>query len=531
MMRPGSQPSLGAAIRNVDPASLARRSLPLHPLLLAAYAVLFLYASNLDDADLGQVIPVLLVVEAVVAGILIVASLVLRDAARAAILVSAGVALFFGYRHVAVLTAESPIAGRPVQLLWALIGLGAVLLAWRGGRPLRIATRALNALGLALILVASLVIVPHELAQVGNAAPPPAPVPAEGPTAPGSEPLRDIWFLVLDRYGSAESLELNYGIEEQLTPWLAAQGFHVTPDAHANYWRTSLSMASVLNLDYIDALTPGLSAADRLKDHAAGRFLTDLGYRYIHIGSIFGPTRTALRATDNPLLENTSDFAAAVFDSSLARTIVRWIGEDKIDPRRQRQADWARFELDALDAAVNVPGPKFVFGHLLLPHPPYVFDAEGNLVSDAADARRSRSEAYEAQMQYLDSRLKKLLEPLLALPEAERPIVVVMADEGPYPARYEGNPQIAGPDPDFDWSGVTDEELRIKFGILHAMLLPGVDPDRVPQEFTAVNTLRFLFDEYFDADLPLRPDRVLIPGRSAQEPVDVADRLGIGAAP
>jgi len=77
---------------------------------------------------------------------------------------------------------------------------------------------------------------------------------------------------------------------------------------------------------------------------------------------------------------------------------------------------------------------------------------------------------------------------------------------------------------------VTDEELRIKFGILHAMLLPGVDPDRVPHPLTAVNTLRFVFDEYFDAELPLRPDRVLIPGRSAQEPVDISDRLGIGAA-
>ena len=55
-----------------------------------------------------------------------------------------------------------------------------------------------------------------------------------------------------------------------------------------------------------------------------------------------------------------------------------------------------------------------------------------------------------------------------------------MADEGPYPKRYEGNPLIQGPDPDFDWSTVTDEELRIKYGILHAMLLPGVDDARRP---------------------------------------------------
>ena len=144
---------------------------------------------------------------------------------------------------------------------------------------------------------------------------------------------------------------------------------------------------------YLDTLPEGQSAADRLWDHAAGRFLTDLGYRYIHIGSIFGPTRSAGRAAVNPLLENTSDFAAALFDSSLAPTIVRWASQAKLDPRRQRQADWGRFQLDTLDDAVREPGPKFVFAHLLLPHPPYVFDADGALVPDDADADRSTAEA------------------------------------------------------------------------------------------------------------------------------------------
>ncbi len=50
-------------------------------------------------------------------------------------------------------------------------------------------------------------------------------------------------------------------------------------------------------------------------------------------------------------------------------------------------------------------------------------------------------------MTYLDTRIKALLEPLLALPEEERPIIVLMADEGPYPKRYEGNPLIQGPIP------------------------------------------------------------------------------------
>jgi len=500
----------------------AGRPVPIHPLLLAAYAVLFLYASNLGEADVGQVVPVLLVVVAVVGVLLVGGGLVLRDAGRAAVLLSASVALFFGYRHVQILTADLPVAGRPIQLVWVALGLGALVLAWKGGRALRTATRALNAVGLGLVAVALMTIVPHELGQLGRAEPSQVPVAPAPPPAAGG--MRDIWFLVFDRYGSAESLRLNYGIEERLSPWLAEQGFHVTSDAYANYSRTRLSLASVLNLDYLDALPRGTSVAELLRNHAAGRFLVGLGYRYIHIGSRYGPTQTSVLATVNRTLNDTSEFASALFHSTLGPVIVRLTGG--LDTRRQLQLDWARFELDALTRTLAEPGPKFVFAHLLLPHPPYVFDEHGQVVPDEADARRSTAQAYEAQMRYLDTRIQALLDPLLALPEGERPIVVVTADEGPYPARYEGNPLIQGPDPDFDWTSVTDDELRIKFGIIHAMLLPGVDASDVPRTMTAVNTFRFLFQRYYGADLPLLPDRILVPTADGGNR-DVAGRLGV----
>ena len=499
--------------------STVTRGLPLHPLLFAGYAVLFLYASNLAEVEIGQGLLALTVVVGIVAVLLAIGTVVFRDAARAAILLSAFVVFFFGYRHVAIIAADSPLSGRPLQVLWLLLGGAALLIAWKGGRPLRVATKALNAISAGLVLVALLAIVPYEVGEATASSAEPATAAPEPSGATGGEPLRDIWVLVLDRYGSAESLRLNYGIEETLTGWLSEHGFHVTPGAHANYPRTSQSLASSLNLDYLSELKA--PAKTWLNDHVVGRYLTGLGYRYIHIGSRYEPTRTAVSATVNRKLDNTSDFATALFDSSLAPAVIERLGMANMDIRRQRQAAWGEFELDALDETLAEPGPKFVFAHLLLPHPPYVFDAEGNVVPDDVDRKRSTSEAYEQQMQYLDSRIKALLEPLLATPEEDRPIIVVMADEGPYPKRYEGNPLIQGPDPDFDWSTITDEELRIKYGILHAMLLPGIEDPQVPPDLTSVNTFRYLFDTYFDADLPLLEDRIFTKGH-----LDVADRLG-----
>ena len=333
--------------------------------------------------------------------------------------------------------------------------------------------------------------------------------------------------MVFDRYGSAESLRLNYGIEEQLTPWLADRGFHVTPDALANYQRTSLSLASSLNLDYLDRLPGNQTNRQLLYDHAAGRFLTDRGYRYVHIGSRYGPTQTAARATVNRVLGGTSDFANAVIDSSLAGPLAKRLGLANEASYRQRQLDWARFDLDAIDQTVDEPGPKFVFAHVLLPHPPYVLDEQGNAVPNDVAAKRTTAENYEQQMRYLDTRIEAVVDRLLDVPEEEQPIIVLMADEGPYPKHYEGNPLIQGPDPDFDWSSITDEELRIKYGILHAMFLPGVDEADIPEEMTSVNTFRFLFSEYFGADLPLLPNRILIPNSDGSGFDDVAARLGV----
>ena len=266
----------------------------MHPLLLAAYAVLFLYASNLSEADFGQVLPVLILVLGIVGALLVAGSLVLRDALRAAVLLSAFVALFFGYRHVAILTDGLPIEGRPVQRCGSRSDSGRF--CWRG----------------AVVAAAR----GHAGAQCDWACPrdrrarhdrsprawpgrrgartrlpchPPVALEGRAPRhlVPGLRPLR------LRRVP-----RLNYGIEEELTPWLAARGFHVTPDAHANYARTRLSLASILNLDYLDALR-GRPVAELLQDHAVGRFLTDLGYRYIHIGSRYQPTRTSPLANVN----------------------------------------------------------------------------------------------------------------------------------------------------------------------------------------------------------------------------------------
>jgi hypothetical protein len=73
--------------------------------------------------------------------------------------------------------------------------------------------------------------------------------------------------------------------------------------------------------------------------------------------------------------------------------------------------------------------------------------------------------------------------------------VIVQADEGPLACRS------------VDCVGETAEYFKIRSGVLNAMYLPGIEA-RLPERFTSVNTFRFVFREYFGADLPPLPDRV-----------------------
>ena len=172
------------------------------------------------------------------------------------------------------------------------------------------------------------------------------------------------------------------------------------------------------------------------------------------------------------------------------------------------QAQWA-----LLDEIADDPGPKYIFAHILLPHPPYVFLEDGTFAPARADQA--------SQLAHTNDMLQRFLEPLLALPEDERPIVILQADEGPYPRR------LAREQRDFEWAEATDEELLTKFGILNAWLLPGPEGEApLPADMTAVNTYPELFRRAFGADIADQPDRVLASSVDTLfETVDVTGRI------
>lgn len=511
------------SLRDVPPVAgptLAQRleRLPFHWLLFAAYPVLFLYAQNIGELEPDElIIPLLIVMGLAAIGFIVLSRVI--DTRRAAIIVS-GLAI--------LLALYGPLDAnmQPYLRSWLLraailaaSGLLVVVVALRLRGGLGTATLALDALAVVLVGFTAIPIAQQLVTSATTTRDAGAEVPI---TASGPGTTRDIWWLIFDRYGSDRVLEGELGVaDNDLMPWLEERGFHALTDAHANYVRTSLSLASTLHLTHLDGVAQRMGTDSGsygpifrwLKDHPVGRFLRSQGYRYSQVGSWFPPTRESSIADEMLRPGEAQDFGTLVKDATVLSLLKR------LGPTGKVERDFvgsANYQWQQFARLCREPGPHFVFGHVLLPHPPYVFHADGTPATDEDPS------SYAEQVAYLNDRIREVVDCLQDRPPEDQPIIILQADEGPYPTRY------AHDNDGFDWATATPSELAMKFEILDAMYLPGLPEGVQPPatDMSSVNTFRYLLSSYFGADLPLLPDRVFTsPRQLPYDLTDVTDRL------
>ncbi len=332
---------------------------------------------------------------------------------------------------------------------------------------------------------------------------PPPPAGAAGRDA-GRPP--DIYHLVFDRYGSASTLRDVYGIETWIGDRLEDRGFYVAGESHSNYLKTAPSLASTFHMDYLDALArDGRVPPDSwhpmfemLDDHRVGRFLGARGYRRLQFGSWWVGT------FDSRIADENHPFGFSEFGMLyLRRTMLRPAFHALPDTPLTMRLDWDNAQCQRVPRKVErikaiEPGeqPLHVFAHFLVPHGPYIFTAEGECLTPAQARERGGRQGYIDQIAYADRIIADLVSTLLARDPA--PIVVIQADEGPFPER----------DGRIPWHEAPPGALRVKTGILNAFYFPNGNPAELSPEITPVNTYRVLFNAVFGTSFPILPDRI-----------------------
>ena len=506
-------------------------SFPWHPLLFAAYPVIFLFALNAaEQVNLDPLWMPMLIAVQVAAVLLVGLELLLRDWYRAGLVSSVLVIGFFGYGHAWNAVADTIGSQWPMIVAWVLLVAGGVALALRARTVAPTISRGLNVIAAILLLLNAWSLGSTMVAF--GAAPPAEDLSSLELAPPDPDDPPDVYYVILDRYAGSTALREAYDFDNE--PFLTAleeRGFTVARLAHANYIKTPLSLASSLNMDFLDleALEEEAeSAKDRTPIHQAlreplvvPRALKEIGYQYVQIANWWTPTQANVDADRVFRYEGQDEFTSALTQT----TFLRAFGDPNAAP--DDPWDWPvmrennLYALDRLDEVTELPGPKYVFAHLVTTHPPFVHNADGSFTGRQQVAALGQAESYRRQLTYANGRMIGFIDRVLARdPDA---VIMLQADEGPFPARYRDDEW------GFDWEDATDAELEEKFGILYAMRVPGADlrAEGFHDALTPVNAFRIIFNARFGTDLPLLPDRSWTHPNLYRfyDPVEVTDRL------
>src|SRR5918993_1680579 len=196
-----------------------------------------------------------------------------------------------------------------------------------------------------------------------------------------SEQAPDIYYIVLDGMSRLDTLRGVYGIDVGAFAYgLAARGFSVAAQSSSNYSQTHLSLASALNMTYLDDLAHSMGdSADRTplrilvqRSRAISR-LRDAGYEFVMIGSDYSLTITHPQADrcDCALVSGLSELESALIDRSPFRVLSL---ENHTFGAHSRKV---LHSFDSIAALRRGTRPMLVFAHILSPHPPFVLNKDG----------------------------------------------------------------------------------------------------------------------------------------------------------
>ncbi len=253
--------------------------------------------------------------------------------------------------------------------------------------------------------------------------------------------------------------------------------------------------ASSLNFDYLDKLGTFIPGSDDrgqlqvlIKQSAVRKSLEAAGYKTVAFATGFSWTQwdTAnYYLAPQSKVGELNEFEGLLLETTFARLIQDYSLLGKQDSGSSLYRERTLFALDKLDKLSYIKEPKFVFVHLIIPHPPYVFGPTGGPVAaNEVGTTKSSNEAnhYRDQAIYISSRMQEIVPKIIAN-SARPPIIVIQGDHGPTVA---SNPQS-----------------RMKN--LSVYYLPGVDAKLYPT-ITPVNSFRVIFNAYFGQNLPLLDD-------------------------
>ncbi|MFA6449424.1 MAG: hypothetical protein WCX65_08155 [bacterium] len=480
-----------------------------HPLLFAIYPVAFYYIHNIREVRFSETLGAFAF--SILGTVMLYTILwrLLKNGAKAALVATIALFMFYSFKQFTdisfQLLGNTALAGIAKQRYFTTVWTLALLAFCAAATASRINYSAVTS----ILNLSSIVLIALPLFSIKTSLPAAVKewnagrlkkielLSSAKPEKTRINPPPDIYYLIFDRFPNNKTLEQYFNSDvNHLITGLESKGFYVPEKSICNYPHTPLSIASLLNMEYID-LPENVKATNSyspiktmMQDSAARRFLLPYGYKWVNLGSKSLPTNynpLAYYDKSNVRKGIINEFSLYVFNSTLA--FPYW---DKIfriqKTNRLRMLQHIR---DLEEMPTFIEGPKFVLFHALLPHPPVIFRYDGALLSNEELSALGAKKAFVGQVIYTSGKMLEIADELLSqYPENRKPIIVMQSDEGPLAHYY----------------SLPDHKADIRCRNFSALYLPGLTESErkaLPEDMSNVNTLRLIFNLYFGANYPL----------------------------
>ncbi len=496
------------------------------PITLSMYPVLSLLATNIAQVQWLDALRAFIVSILIACIVYALLDFWLRDDLRAAVLSTFFLLLFFSYGHVYTLIEDLTLFSinigrhRYLSVVWVLL----FILGWVWvKKSYRFFTEMRGIFNIASIILVSIPILKILSFEI---APSHTTVDTENEEtyelelvdviddsrAPEIDTLPDIYYIILDMYTRGDILknELNFDNFSFLED-LEELGFYIASCSNSNYGSTVLSLGSSLNLKYFQDLIQDDSTISPsklgifVKDNWLRNILADYGYQIIAFESGFSPTEWD--DADRYLTPHKRGIFDGLnpFESMFVRTTVGiFLFEVRdylptslvaaLDGAYYQHRERILFTLDEIENVPNIPGPKFVFVHILAPHNPFVFGRNGEplrrnffftLNKDRdSDTWDEFAPGYVDQVIFLNTRIKEIVTRILEVSDLS-PIIIIQGDHG--------IPRLSEP--------------ADRFAILNAYYLAGFPEAELYSSISPVNTFRLVLDTLFGTNLGFVEDK------------------------
>ena len=440
------------------------KHLIIFPFLLAFFPSWILILKNYDELIFQDILISLAIVSVSII-IWIVIRKIIKNGNKAALITGVGVVFFFYFGYVQDALKGILVSNIPVNKTSILVPISIIIFIIltvyfiKSKNNFESIIKIANVVSITLILVVCVqFIIPDASAEKPN-----------------------VYHIILDEYTDNEILTKKFGYNnEKFLEFLNNNGFYMHDKLFSTFGSTVKELNVILNMEYPKKLRWMSEDYESLNNNKVMSIFSNQDYSVIETNSMMRWKNFS--DVDTKLCYDTNFINSEFLDQVLGKSIIRYFLEKyQQDTRR----DTVRCTFNVLnEITLKTDGPKYVFSHVYVPHPPFLFGPNGeNVIPDRREISGLQSwenpQGYVNQLIYATNEITVVIKNIVK--NDPNAIIIVQGDTG----------TLTGT----EISKKTMKEIYQAHSILYAVRIPDVEDS---DYMIPVNTYRIIFNNYFN---------------------------------